>query len=77
MEGESLIVPVMKGGRRLSPAEPLDRSRQRAMNDLERLPEPLRTLETAPSYPVIVSEALKNLATKVDELQASAMDQDR
>ena len=39
------------------------------MSDLERLPEPLRTLETAPSYPVIVSEALKNLATKVDELQ--------
>jgi nicotinate phosphoribosyltransferase len=77
LEGEPLIVPVMKGGRRLSPAEPLQRSRQRARGELKRLPEPLKSLEPAPPYPVTVSEALENLALEVDALQAHATDQDR
>jgi nicotinate phosphoribosyltransferase len=77
LEGESLIVPVMKEGRRLSPAEPLQRSRQRALADLKRLPEALKSLAAAPAYSVAVSEALKSLAVEVDALQAHAPDQDR
>lgn len=77
LEGEPLIVPVMKGGRRLSPAEPLERSRQRALAELKRLPEPLKHLEAARAYPVTVSEALKNLALEVDGRQAHAPGQDR
>ena len=71
-EGEPLIVPVMKGGRRLTPAEPLQRSRQRALAELERLPEPLKRLESAPAYPVTVAQAVTNLAAEVDALQAHA-----
>jgi nicotinate phosphoribosyltransferase len=72
LEGESLITPVMKGGRRLSPAESLQQSRQRALGELNRLPESLKSLEAAPPYTVTVSEALKNLAVEVDALQAHA-----
>jgi nicotinate phosphoribosyltransferase len=72
LQGESLIVPVMQAGQRLSPAEPLIRSRERALAGLKRLPEACKSLEAAASYPVIVSEALKNLAVEVDALQAHA-----
>ena len=71
-EGEPLILPVMEGGRRLTPPEPLQRSRERALAELERLPEPLKSLEAAPIYPVTVAQALKNLASEVDALQAHA-----
>jgi len=71
-EGEPLILPVMKGGRRLTPPEPLQRSRERALAELERLPEPLKSLEAGPVYPVTVAQAVKNLASEVDALQAHA-----
>jgi len=71
-EGEPLILPVMKGGRRLTLPEPLQRSRERALAELERLPEPLKSLEAGPVYPVTVAQALKNLASEVDALQAHA-----
>ena len=76
LEGESLITPVMKGGRRLSPAESLQQSRQRAREELKRLPESLKSLEAAPPYTVTVSEALENLAVEVDALQAHAYGRD-
>lgn len=72
LEGEPLVLPVMKGGRRLSPAEPLERSRHRTLEQLRLLPESLKSLEAAPPYPVTVSEALKNLAAEVDASQAHA-----
>jgi len=75
-EGHELLVPVMKGGRRLLPAESLERSRQRALEEFKRLPEALKSLEGARSYPVPVSEALKNLAVEVDALQAHAYGRD-
>jgi len=71
-EGEPLILPVMKGGRRLTPPEPLQRSRKRALAELQRLPEALKSLEAGPVYPVTVAQALKNLASEVDALQAHA-----
>ena len=76
LEAESLITPVMKGGRRLSPAESLQQSRQRALGELKRLPESLKILEAAPPYTVTVSEALKNLSVEVDTLQANAYGRD-
>lgn len=76
LEGESLITPVMKGGRRLSPAESLQQSRQRALGELKRLPESLKSLQADPRYTVTVSEALKNLAVEVDALQAHASGRD-
>ncbi|AXK79814.1 nicotinate phosphoribosyltransferase [Pseudolabrys taiwanensis] len=64
--GETLIVPVMRGGRRLAPAPSLDEIRARAARDLARLPEPLRRLEQGVTYPVQVADALVKLADEAD-----------
>lgn len=66
-QGEALIRPVMRAGRRLAPAERLEEIRARAARGLARLPQPLRRLGTEPAYPVTVSAALKGLAAAVDE----------
>jgi nicotinate phosphoribosyltransferase len=77
VEGEALIRPMMKAGRRLSAAEPLERSRQRALDELKRLPETLKCWERGPEYQVTVSERLKNLARQVDATQSQSTTPDR
>jgi nicotinate phosphoribosyltransferase len=57
-EGEKLIVPVMRGGRRL-PQPSLAESRAHCLRQLSRLPK------TRP-YPVEISPALRALAEEVD-----------
>lgn len=64
--GEPLIVPVMRGGKRLAPAPTLDDIRARAARDLARLPERLRQLEQGVTYPVKVADALVKLAEEAD-----------
>ncbi len=66
-EGEPLIQPVMRAGQRLNAAAPLTALRERAHNQLARLPQGLRTLEKGPDYPVQVSQPLCDLAKSVDE----------
>jgi len=59
LPGRPLLSPVMRGGRRLSPPEPLDRVRARARDEIARLPTALRQLSRAePPYPVEPSAAL-------------------
>jgi nicotinate phosphoribosyltransferase len=58
--GEPLIVPVMKAGKRLAPAESIEIIRTRAARELSRLPESLRKLEATP-YPVAIADALEVL----------------
>jgi nicotinate phosphoribosyltransferase len=65
-QGEPLIEPVMKNGRRLRAALMLADIRAQAKRDLERLPEPLRELEPDTAYPVEVADALGKLAADVD-----------
>jgi nicotinate phosphoribosyltransferase len=65
-EGEPLLRSVMRAGRRLTPSPSLTEARQRAAAELARLPEPLRRLEEAASYPVKISQALRRLAAEVD-----------
>jgi nicotinate phosphoribosyltransferase len=72
MDGEALIRPVMRRGRRIGPPEPLIESRARALRELKRLPDALKQLQHAPEYPVVVSETLKGLAQQVDTLQAES-----
>lgn len=60
--GEPLIVPVMRGGKRIAPSPTLVQIRERAARDLARLPEPLRQLNEGASYPVTVADALMTLA---------------
>ncbi|MDW8322703.1 MAG: nicotinate phosphoribosyltransferase [Burkholderiales bacterium] len=65
-EGEALLQPVMRDGRRLAPAPPLAELRQRTLAALEALPTHLRTLDPAPPYAVEIAPALRRLAAEVD-----------
>jgi len=65
-DGEPLLGPVMRGGRRLGPAVPLETARARAAVELARLPESLRRLEAGASYPVHVAAPLRALVEAVD-----------
>ena len=64
-EGEPLIVPVMRGGKRLSQPT-LAETRAHAAEELGRLPDRLARLEGGVAYPVTVSQALHDLAAKAD-----------
>jgi nicotinate phosphoribosyltransferase len=66
-QGEPLIQLMMKDGRRVAPSPSLEEIRSRAAHDLARLPEPLRRLDAAGSYPVGVAESLQRLTREVDD----------
>jgi nicotinate phosphoribosyltransferase len=70
-EGERLIEPVMRQGRRVGARVSLAEARQRTLRELDRLPEPLKKLEHVGDYSVTVSDALRKLARDVDEAQLS------
>jgi len=65
-EGDPLILPVMREGKRLAPPEDLATIRERLAGQLERLPEGVKRLRDPAPYPVRISEALKDLAEEVD-----------
>ncbi|UCH73539.1 MAG: nicotinate phosphoribosyltransferase [Rhodospirillales bacterium] len=65
-DGEALIRPVMKDGKRLAPPPSLDRIREYCAAELARLPEPLSHLAPGAAYPVTVADALRDLAAQVD-----------
>ncbi|WP_137893280.1 nicotinate phosphoribosyltransferase [Ramlibacter sp. 2FC] len=68
-QAQALLQPVMRDGRRLAPAEPLDALRQHAAAQLAALPAPLRRLEAAADrYPVEISQALQALAAQLDRM---------
>jgi len=66
-DGEALLQPVMRDGKRLSPAPALTDLRARVAAELARLPEHLRCLQDAPPYQVRVSQVLRDLAKVCDE----------
>lgn len=66
LDGEPLLKPVLRGGRRIDPPEPLEEARSRARDQLAALPPALRQLTAAPPYPVSPSAALRALAAEVD-----------
>ncbi|MBI3622217.1 MAG: nicotinate phosphoribosyltransferase [Nitrospirae bacterium] len=70
LEGEALLQPVMQEGRRLAVSPPLSAVRARAAAQVAGLPEALRRLREAPSYPVYIADALVRLARQVDERTA-------
>jgi nicotinate phosphoribosyltransferase len=73
-DGVAIIDPVMEQGRRLTASVPLKQSRDRALDQLKKLPDGLKRLERAPAYPVRVSEAIRLLARDVDERQLHSGD---
>jgi len=68
-EGEPLLVPVMRGGRRIGPLPTLAEARERCARELAALPESLRRLDPAPAYPVEPTAALRALAEACDRRQ--------
>jgi hypothetical protein len=69
--GKPLIVQVMRQGRRLSPAEGLQQIRDRVVDNLIRLPAPLRCLDANAGYDVAIASSLQRLAEDVDRRQRS------
>ncbi|HXH11821.1 MAG TPA: nicotinate phosphoribosyltransferase [Alphaproteobacteria bacterium] len=66
-EGEPLLHPVMRAGRRLQPSPSLSEVRRYAASQLACLPEHLRQLCVDPPYPVSIARSLEDLAQAVDQ----------
>ncbi len=67
--GRPLLVPVMEGGERLAAGDlTLEGARERARDELDRLPDRIRSLEPAdPPYPVQIDEDLEEYQKRVIE----------
>lgn len=65
-EGEALLVPVMSGGRRVTPAEPLAALRRRTQASLAALPAALKRLDRPGTYQVEVTPSVRALAQAID-----------
>ncbi len=72
VDGEPLLRPVMRQGRRLPGQPTLQQIRERCGQQVASLPASLRDLAPATPYPVRVSQGLLALADEVDRDQASA-----
>jgi len=70
-DGERLIVPAMRRGKRIAPAPTLAQIREHAARELKRLPEPLARLEPGTEYPVKISDLLHALAAEADRATAA------
>jgi nicotinate phosphoribosyltransferase len=69
--GDTLIVPVMRAGKRIAPAPTLAQIREHAAAELKQLPAPLQRLQDF-HYPVTISEALHALAAEADKHTVAA-----
>lgn len=70
--GETLIIQVMRAGKRVAEPETLVQMRERAASELARLPEPLKRLEEGYTYPVTIADPLKALAVEADRITDAA-----
>jgi nicotinate phosphoribosyltransferase len=70
-DGVPLLIPVMRGGKRLAPSPSLPEVRRHAATALDHLPPPLAALETS-SYPVAIADGLRRLAEECDRRIAAA-----
>ncbi len=66
IDGEPLMIPVMRYGRRLQTAESLDEIRQRAQQSFAALPISLRSLTKPAIYDVAISRDVRQLADALD-----------
>jgi nicotinate phosphoribosyltransferase len=66
LPGQPLLVPVMRGGRTIAPADTLESARARAAGQLAMLPAGLRGLDVEEPYTVEVGASVRALAEAVD-----------
>jgi nicotinate phosphoribosyltransferase len=69
-QGEPLLCPVMRGGRRVAGIPDLAASQRHAQEQLARLPGSLARLE-AFNYPVEISTKLREMAADLDRRSGS------
>ncbi len=65
--GEPLLIPVMRGGKRLAETQALLDVRRHAAENLSRLPEAIRCLRETFEYRVEIAPRLHELAAAVDQ----------
>ncbi|MGD2187375.1 MAG: nicotinate phosphoribosyltransferase [Desulfobacterales bacterium] len=65
IEGEILLKPVMKNGKRLQPPESLDDIRQHLEDEFSKLGEDIKAIENPGQFPVEISPELEKLQKKV------------
>jgi len=65
VEGELLLVKVMEKGKIVYDLPTLEDVRERALENLSKLPEKYQRLEKAPHYPVVLSPKLKKMMNKL------------
>jgi len=75
--GDPLLIPTLRSGKRLDPPKPLSALRERAADQLARLPDKLRTLDRAAPFEVKVADALRSLALAVDKQASTVTSSDR
>ena len=63
--GEPLLIQVMRGGKRIVPAEPIQALRDRCMKNLARLPQRYRQIHRSAIYPVRYSKRLTAMRDEV------------
>ena len=66
LPGEPLLKACMRQGKRVNPPASLQQLRAHAANQLEQLPKVLRSLKSAPAYPVHISPNIRELAEQLD-----------
>lgn len=77
LEGEKLLRPVMKNGKSVSGPESLETIRKRFAHEFERLPKPCKSIRNPRSFPVEMSEKLKELQNRtIAETEKRELDQD-
>jgi nicotinate phosphoribosyltransferase len=70
--GRPLLEMVMREGRRVGPRHALESIRRRAAEELAGLPEFCRGLDGGAPYPVRISEGIRALAARLDEVALPA-----
>ena len=70
-EGEPLIQPFMRSGKRLRPNPSLQEIRNQTLANYKRMPASMTALNPAPIYPVTISTALRTMADQLDLERAS------
>jgi nicotinate phosphoribosyltransferase len=65
IQGERLLVPAMRGGRRVGTLPALAESRERARRELAALPVALRSVTRQAQYEVRISQSIRELAAQI------------
>jgi len=71
-DGQPLLVPAMRGGRRVPPTPTLAEARARCGDALARLPTALTALDAAAGLPVTIAPSVRALADEADRLVREA-----